>query len=59
MKLNQYFNKFFQSNQSSGILLIFCVFFALMIANSSLGNGFQQFLDFQLGFENLHLKYPV
>ncbi|WP_315058452.1 Na+/H+ antiporter NhaA [Chryseobacterium indoltheticum] len=59
MKLNQYFNKFFQSNQSSGVLLIFCVFFALIIANSSLGIGFQQILDYQLGFENVDLKYPL
>lgn len=59
MKLNQYFNKFFQSNQSSGVLLIFCVFFALIIANSSLGTGFQQILDYQLGFENVDLKYPL
>lgn len=59
MKLNQYFNKFFQSNQSSGVLLIFCVFFALIIANSSLGTGFQQILDYQLGFENIDLKYPL
>lgn len=59
MKLNQYFNKFFQSNQSSGVLLIFCVFFALIIANSSIGTGFQQILDYQLGFENLDLKYPL
>lgn len=59
MRLSQYFKKFFQSNQSSGILLIFCVSLALIIANSSLGNGFQQFLDLQIGFEDLHLKYPV
>ncbi|MFY1045907.1 Na+/H+ antiporter NhaA [Chryseobacterium sp. GP-SGM7] len=59
MKLSIYFKKFFESSQSSGILLILCVAFALLIANSSLGNSFQQFLDFQLGFENLHLKYSV
>ncbi|MBD3906558.1 Na+/H+ antiporter NhaA [Chryseobacterium sp. Ch-15] len=59
MRLSQYFKKFFQSNQSSGILLIFCVSLALIIANSSLGTNFQQLLDFQIGFEDLHLKYPV
>lgn len=59
MKLSQYFKKFFESSQSSGILLIFCVAFALIIANSSLGSSFQQFLDFHIGFEDLHLKYPV
>ncbi|MCX8530993.1 Na+/H+ antiporter NhaA [Chryseobacterium luquanense] len=59
MKLSKYFKKFFQSSQSSGILLIFCVAFALIIANSSLGNNFQEFLNFQIGFEDIHLKYPV
>ncbi|HEX7870141.1 MAG TPA: Na+/H+ antiporter NhaA [Chryseobacterium sp.] len=59
MKLSQYFKKFFQSSQSSGILLIFCVAFALIIANSSLGNSFQQFLNLHIGLEDLHLKYPV
>ena len=35
------------------------MFFALIIANSSLGTGFQQILDYQLGFENIDLKYPL
>ena len=59
MILSQYFNKFFHSNKSSGILLILCVITSLLIANSSLGVGFQNILDTQLGFENLHLKYSV
>lgn len=59
MKLSVYFKKFFQSSQASGILLIFCVIFALIIANSSLGNGFQALLDSKIGFESLHLDYSV
>ncbi|OCK52877.1 Na+/H+ antiporter NhaA [Chryseobacterium sp. CBo1] len=59
MKLSLYFKRFFKSSQSSGILLIFCVALALIIANSSLGSGFQSLLDSKIGFENLHLEYPV
>ncbi|MDE5493734.1 Na+/H+ antiporter NhaA [Elizabethkingia meningoseptica] len=49
MKLTQYFKKFFESSQSSGILLILCVLVSLFIANSSLGTGFQSALDSHLG----------
>ena len=49
MKLTQYFKKFFESSQSSGILLILCVLVSLFIANSSLGTGFQNTLDSHLG----------
>ncbi|MBD8081414.1 Na+/H+ antiporter NhaA [Chryseobacterium caseinilyticum] len=59
MKLSVYFKKFFQSSQSSGILLIFCVAVALTIANSPLGKGFQDFLDLEMGFDKIHLKYSV
>ena len=59
MKLSIYFKKFFASNQSSGILLIFCVAIALGIANSSLAESFQQFLDKEIGTSILHLKYPI
>jgi len=59
MKLSLYFKRFFKSSQSSGILLITCVALALIIANSSLGSNFQSLLDSKVGFENLHLEYPV
>ncbi|MDE5431276.1 Na+/H+ antiporter NhaA [Elizabethkingia meningoseptica] len=49
MKLTQYFKKFFESSQSSGILLILCVLVSLFIANSSLRTGFQNALDSHLG----------
>ncbi len=49
MKLTRYFKNFFHSSQSSGVILIACVIFSLMIANSSMGEGFQNFLDQQLG----------
>ncbi|NAW50682.1 Na+/H+ antiporter NhaA [Elizabethkingia argentiflava] len=49
MKLTQYFKKFFDSSQSSGILLITCVFISIFIANSSSGTYFQNGLDYRLG----------
>ena len=59
MQLSQYFRNFFQSSQSSGILLIFCVAISLFIANSSLGEGFQELLNTNLGTAIFQLKYPI
>ncbi len=49
MELTKYFKNFFHSSQSSGILLIICVIVSLLIANSSLGEPFQEVLNSQLG----------
>lgn len=59
MNLTLYFKKFFNSSQSSGIILIFCVLASLLIANSSAGEGFQNFLDNNVGIHLFHLEYPV
>lgn len=59
MNLSLYFKKFFNSSQSSGFILIFCVLVSLLVANSSLGEGFQQFLDREIGVDLFHLKYPI
>ncbi|MDR2235115.1 MAG: Na+/H+ antiporter NhaA [Chryseobacterium sp.] len=59
MNLSLYFKKFFSSNQASGIILIFCVLISLLIANSSAGEGFQRFLDKEVGTQLFHLTYPV
>ncbi|MET3538364.1 Na+/H+ antiporter NhaA [Chryseobacterium limigenitum] len=59
MNLSVYFKKFFNNSQSSGIILIFCVLISLLIANSSAGEGFQHFLDNEIGIGLFHLKYPV
>lgn len=59
MTLTQYFRKFFQSSQSSGIILIICVMISLLIANSSLSAGFQNLLDKNIGTHIFHLKYPL
>lgn len=59
MNLSIYFKKFFKSNQSSGVLLIFCVLIALFIANSSFANPFQNLLDTKIGIKSLHLNFSV
>ena len=55
------FKDFFNSSSSSGIVLFSCLFLSLVIANSPLGAGFNNFLETQLGFENdaIHLRYPI
>lgn len=59
MLITQYFKKFLQSSQSSGILLIICVGISLMVANSSMGEMFQNFLDQKIGTEVFHLNYSL
>lgn len=59
MVLTQYFRKFFQSNEASGILLIFCVIISLFIANSSLSESFNYFLHASVGPKSLELHLPV
>lgn len=50
-KLTQLFQEFFQSEQSSGIVLIFCTIAAILIANSPFGRGFVDFWHIKFGFE--------
>ena len=57
--ITKYFQKFLDSSQSSGILLILCVGFSLLIANSSLGSAFQELLNKNIGTDLLQLKYPL
>lgn len=59
MNLTKYFKKFFSSNQSSGVILIFCVITSLIIANTSAAASFQTFLDKEIGTDVFHLQYPV
>lgn len=59
MELSKYFQQFFHNSKSSGIVLIICVLISLLIANSSLSNGFQNLLDSKFGFEAVHLDYSV
>ncbi|MBB4805217.1 NhaA family Na+:H+ antiporter [Chryseobacterium defluvii] len=59
MNLSLYFKKFFNSSQSSGIILIVCVLISLFIANSASAGSFQKFLDKEAGINLFHLSYPV
>jgi NhaA family Na+:H+ antiporter len=50
-KLTKLFTEFFDSEQSSGIILILCTLAAILIANSLWGKGFIDFWHIKLGFE--------
>lgn len=45
------FTNFFNSEKTGGILLLFCVCFSLMIANSGGKEAFQRLLDYTLGLQ--------
>lgn len=59
MELSKYFQQFFHSSKSSGILLIICVIVSLIIANTSFANSFQNLLNTTIGTEIFHLNYSV
>jgi len=50
-KLTKLFTEFFESEQSSGIILILCTLTAIVIANSPFGKSFLDFWHIKLGFE--------
>jgi NhaA family Na+:H+ antiporter len=50
-KLTRLFTEFFQSEQSSGIVLILCTVVAIVIANSPFGKSYLDFWHMKLGFE--------
>jgi Na+:H+ antiporter, NhaA family len=60
-KLTKLFLEFFDSEQSSGIVLIFCTVASILIANSLLGNGYLHFWHTEVGFDlgRLTLKYSI
>ncbi|OAQ39885.1 sodium:proton antiporter [Pedobacter psychrophilus] len=45
------YKKFLQTESKAGIILIFCVFISILIANSSLGSYFNNLLNLKLGIE--------
>jgi len=59
MNLTLYFKRFFNNSQFSGIILILCVIISLLIANSSISESFQLFLDKKIGVSIFHLEYPI
>jgi NhaA family Na+:H+ antiporter len=60
-RLTQLFTEFFNSEQSSGIILIFCTLASIVIANSPLGKDFLDFWHRKIGFEtgNIFLNYSL
>ncbi|HSL45087.1 MAG TPA: Na+/H+ antiporter NhaA [Anaerolineales bacterium] len=50
-KLTELFTEFFESEKSSGIVLILCTITAIAIANSPLGERYIDFWHIKLGFE--------
>lgn len=61
MRLTKLFKEFFQSEQSSGVILILCTALSIAIANSPLGAGYLEFWHKKVGFEagGLMLKQTV
>ena len=55
------FRDFFKSEQIGGIILIFCVIASLTIANSALGQDFENLLETKFGYSNgsLELEYSL
>lgn len=55
------FKEFLKSSNFGGALLFICVIISLIIANTSLAEPLQNFLDTKIGFENnsIHLNYSV
>ena len=55
------FKRFLSSNYAGGILLFSCVIISLIIANSPLAEGFNQFFQQVIGYESesIQLKYSV
>ena len=50
-KLTKLFVEFFDSEKSSGIILILCTLISIVIANSPLGKAYMDFWHVKLGFE--------
>jgi len=55
------FKAFSDSSSAGGMLLIFCVIISLIIANTGIATGFEDFLNTKIGFtsKSLNLDYPV
>jgi len=60
-KFMNLFNGFFDSEKIAGLLLVVCTVISLLIANSSFGGGYIQFMHqkVDLSFANISLNYSV
>ncbi len=55
------YKNFFKSESTGGILLMLCVVISLVVANSSVGEDFNNFLSHQIGIKTstIDLKYSI
>ena len=60
-KLTKLFTEFFESEKTSGIILIFCTIISIIIANSYFGKDYIDFWHNKIGFEigGIALKYSI
>jgi Na+:H+ antiporter, NhaA family len=60
-KLTTLFIEFFASEQASGIILLLCTMFAILVANSAVGTTVAEIWHLKLGFDwrAIHLQYDV
>ena len=60
-KFSNLFKGFFDSEKVAGLLLVICTVISLVIANSSFGGGYVDFMrtNVDLSFSNLSLNYSV
>jgi len=61
IRLTKLFREFYESEKTSGLLLIFCTAISLLIANSALGPGYLNFWETKIGFttDAVKLHYPI
>lgn len=61
MRLTTLFKEFFQSQQSAGILLVLATIISLLLANSTLGEGYMAFWSQKIGITShqFHLEHSI
>jgi NhaA family Na+:H+ antiporter len=61
LRLTTLFKEFFQSQQSAGILLVLATIISLLLANSSLGEGYMAFWSQKIGITShqFHLEHSI
>ena len=58
-RLTKLFTEFFESEKSSGVILILCTLIAITIANSPFGRSYIDFWHLKLGWESLDLNQSL
>lgn len=60
-RVTRLFTEFFESEQASGIVLLFSAGMAMLLANSPLGDTFLEFWHIKLGWDlgSVHLRYSL